>query len=205
MMPGNPIVGGVVLRRPAIRSPNFLTGSAGWTINADGSAEFNNLSIRGTFNGTNFIINSTGAFFYSGTPALGNLVVSITGQSSSGTDSFGNIYGLSLCTYAQGVDNIITELNSGHIFFSSLSPSTTLVFPADIVLVDSTSTAVSPELFIHSPSGLNNAGYSSITLIGTSKDGTSQLPSILLGISASPVPFSLGPPPPATPRPPHLI
>lgn len=48
MMPGDPIVGGTALRRPAIQSPNFVTGVSGWTINADGSVEFNNGTFRGT-------------------------------------------------------------------------------------------------------------------------------------------------------------
>jgi hypothetical protein len=47
VQPGNPIVGGITLRRPAIQSPNYLAGAAGWTINIDGSAEFNSVTIRG--------------------------------------------------------------------------------------------------------------------------------------------------------------
>lgn len=43
----NPIVGGTVLIRPAIQSPNYAAGSAGWSINQDGSAEFNDVSVRG--------------------------------------------------------------------------------------------------------------------------------------------------------------
>jgi hypothetical protein len=43
-----------------------------------------------TFTGTNWILNSSGIFFYSGTPALGNLVTSVT--QSAGTDAFGNVY-----------------------------------------------------------------------------------------------------------------
>lgn len=89
--PGNPVVGGVgALIRAFIRSPNFVAGSSGWTINKDGSAEFNNLTVRGTFAGTNFIINASGAFFYSGTPANGNLILSIS--PAGGTDAFGNTY-----------------------------------------------------------------------------------------------------------------
>ncbi|HET7641154.1 MAG TPA: hypothetical protein VFK47_20765 [Ktedonobacteraceae bacterium] len=91
------------LVRNAIRSPNFVHNVSGWTINQDGSAEFNNLTVRGTFNGTNYTINSSGAFFYSGTPAHGNLIVSIT--SASGTDSFGN-------SYPQGI-NVTTGTISG--------------------------------------------------------------------------------------------
>lgn len=48
MQPGNPIVGGIILRRPAVRSPNYQAGVQGWTINVDGSAEFNQLTVRGT-------------------------------------------------------------------------------------------------------------------------------------------------------------
>lgn len=65
----NPVVGGVTLTRPAVQSPDFLTGFTGWSANQDGSAEFNNVVIRGTvlasvFEGTDFIINSSGIFFY---------------------------------------------------------------------------------------------------------------------------------------------
>ena len=42
------------------------------------------------FEGTDFIINSSGAFFYSGTPASGNLVGSWA--QTSGTDGYGNTY-----------------------------------------------------------------------------------------------------------------
>lgn len=81
----NPLVNDTnALIRNAVKSPNFITGVSGWSINKDGSAEFNNLTIRGTFQGTNFIINSNGMFFYDPTEAFGNLVVSITANAVSG-------------------------------------------------------------------------------------------------------------------------
>lgn len=44
----NPITGGQgALVRPSIHSPNYVAGSMGWTINADGSAEFASLVITG--------------------------------------------------------------------------------------------------------------------------------------------------------------
>lgn len=43
----DPIVGGTTLIREAIRSPNFVTGVSGWSINRDGTAEFNNVAVRG--------------------------------------------------------------------------------------------------------------------------------------------------------------
>lgn len=41
----NPIVGGVVLIRPAIQSPDFEAGVQGWSINRDGTAEFTGITI----------------------------------------------------------------------------------------------------------------------------------------------------------------
>jgi hypothetical protein len=82
---------------PSVQSPNFITGLIGWIIRQNGNAEFNNLTIRGTFFGLDFIINSAGAFFYSGTPALGNLKISIA--SAAGTDNFGNVYTDNIACY----------------------------------------------------------------------------------------------------------
>jgi len=94
----NPVVGGTALRIPAIQSPNYNPGVAGWIIKIDGSAEFNNLTIRGTFEGNDFVLDSDGLFIYSGTPAAGNLIASIT--PTSGTDSFGNTYLGGINTYS---------------------------------------------------------------------------------------------------------
>lgn len=44
---GNSVVGGIALVRPAIRSPNYVAGVSGWTINIDGTAEFANATVRG--------------------------------------------------------------------------------------------------------------------------------------------------------------
>lgn len=44
----DPIVGGTTLIRDAIHSANYSAGTAGWTINADGTAEFNNVTVRGS-------------------------------------------------------------------------------------------------------------------------------------------------------------
>jgi hypothetical protein len=89
------VVGGASnLIRKAIRSPNYVTGVSGWSINKDGSAEFADLTIRGTYSGTDYEISSAGVFFYNGTPANGNLIISLAAM--AGTDPFGN-------TYPQGV------------------------------------------------------------------------------------------------------
>lgn len=46
----NSITGGQgSLVRPSIKSPNFVSGSTGWSINRDGTAEFNGVTVRGDF------------------------------------------------------------------------------------------------------------------------------------------------------------
>lgn len=78
------ILAGVVLNREAIQSDNFVSGSTGWRVLKTGSAEFNNVIIRGgTTVGGDFLA-------YNGIPANGNLVVSIS--ANGGTDPFGNVY-----------------------------------------------------------------------------------------------------------------
>lgn len=44
----NPIVAGLNLIRTAIRSPNYQAGTAGWSINRDGSADLADVTARGT-------------------------------------------------------------------------------------------------------------------------------------------------------------
>jgi len=98
------------LIRAAMHSPNYVTGVSGWTINKDGSAEFNNLSLRGTFNGNNWIMNADGLFFYNGPAATGNLSLAITNPNASGIDQYGNVYspgGISIIALA-GLANLFT-------------------------------------------------------------------------------------------------
>lgn len=105
---GNSILGGINLIRAAIRSPNFVTGVSGWTINQDGSAEFNNITIRG---GTT--IGGDG-LYYAGTPALGNLIFSIS--DTGGTDTLGNVYGPGFIAYGLGFTNSV-KLDQGAVNF----------------------------------------------------------------------------------------
>jgi hypothetical protein len=128
--PGKPITGGVALRLPAIESPNYVPGVSGWAIFQNGTVEFNSGTFRGTvtagtFEGTDFEINSNGAFFYSGTPAAGNLIASIT--SAAGTDHFGNNYGgPGLTTYAPGGDTV--QITGADITLAEATTNTTWSF-----------------------------------------------------------------------------
>jgi hypothetical protein len=99
---GNPLVAkGGSLVYPSIHSPDFVHNVSGWTIKKDGSAEFNDLVIRGTFFGADFEINSLGAFFYSGAPATGNLIASIAGTAGA-NDGHGNAFKAGITSYGVG-------------------------------------------------------------------------------------------------------
>ncbi len=80
----NPILGGTQLVRDAINSEGYTPGSAGWSINRNGSAEFNGVVIR-----AGQVVSGT-ALYYNGTPALGTLVASIS--ATAGVDAYGNAY-----------------------------------------------------------------------------------------------------------------
>jgi hypothetical protein len=101
------ITAGGALVIPQVYSPNFSTASStGWAILADGSAYFYNVTVSGTvtastFVGDDFTIDQAGAFFYSGTPALGNLILSVAG--TAGTDALGNAFLPGTATYSGGV------------------------------------------------------------------------------------------------------
>lgn len=60
----NPIVGGTTLIRPAIHSPDYVAGVSGWTINKDGTAEFNDVVIRGELESDNYVPGVSGWKLY---------------------------------------------------------------------------------------------------------------------------------------------
>lgn len=107
----NSIVGaGNTLVREMMRSPDFVSDVSGWTINRDGSAEFNNVSIRGSVVvGGSIIMTDAGdgLFIYDGDPALGNLLLSIA--PIAGTDGFGNDYpaGIKVVPNAGSIDGSV--------------------------------------------------------------------------------------------------
>lgn len=86
----NPVMGGANLVREVMQSPNFVHDVSGWQIARDGSAEFNDLTIRGTINGLDYIINASGVFFYSPSEGAGNLVMALA--AAAGSDQYGNTY-----------------------------------------------------------------------------------------------------------------
>lgn len=177
----DPIVGGTALRIPAIRSPNYIAGSSGWTINQDGSVEFNNGTFRGTvtagtFQGTNFVINSTGAFFYSGTPALNNLIVSIA--NAAGTDAYGNDYLSGVTTYDESANDLFTQLNAGGITIGNIIPAGG-PDTADAGLIVSGITGITNSLTIRSVVEVTpNTDAAQVTLVAGAPSATTGQPGV---------------------------
>lgn len=56
----NPVVGGTTLIRPAIHSPDYVPGVSGWSINKDGTAEFNDVTFRGEAQSANYVPGVSG-------------------------------------------------------------------------------------------------------------------------------------------------
>lgn len=126
----NPVVqngtGSLVI--PQIQSPNFSQSSeTGWAILQSGLAFFFDVILSGgTITGPDYIINTSGAFFYSGTPAAGNLILSIA--SVGGADQFGNGYGAGFSSFGPfGTTSQITSaaigMFSGLNVISELTPN----------------------------------------------------------------------------------
>lgn len=172
----NAILGGVTLIREAIQSQNFLSGSAGWQIKADGNAELNNVIIRG---GT--VVGGT-ALYYNGAPALGNLIMSIA--ATAGTDPYGNAYVAGVGVY--GTSDKVTVRNSAGDtavlradapsgIAASSSPGPVLsrasgdVTPASVTEFDDTFTRglyVRTSSPVDEPSSLEGVDYASMMMAG---------------------------------------
>ena len=120
----NPLVGGDgKLVFPQIKSPNFsLAGKTGWAILKNGSAYFFSVTAEGVvtateFDGTDFNVNSSGAFFYNGPPAPGNLALSIA--QFAGTDIYTNTYPAGVAVY-DNVNSIFAQLATGVLTLGQL-------------------------------------------------------------------------------------
>lgn len=95
----NPILGGGgALVRPAIKSPGYVAGSTGWSVNRDGTAEFSDVIVRGEFSGTTYEVTTAGLFFYGSAPGPGAKLVG-SWAPTAGTDPYGNTYPAGLTVY----------------------------------------------------------------------------------------------------------
>lgn len=98
--------GGGNLIIASLQSPNFESGSAGWQIAKDGSAQFNDVTVRGTFQAENTYLLSNGIIVgYSAAPAANNLAWSSNPLSESYTDGSGNVILPGLTSYSGDAAN----------------------------------------------------------------------------------------------------
>lgn len=97
---------------PGVHSDNYVAGSSGWSINKDGTAEFNHVVIRDGqgVSGTDL--------YYSGTPAAGNLIASVS--FNGGVDAYGNHYVDGVAVYDFPNSNF-SQMKSGFIYVGKIS------------------------------------------------------------------------------------
>lgn len=133
---GNPVVGGNKLIRPAIQSPNYVPGVSGWTINRDGTAEFNDVTVRGDIvitgdaESSNYVpgvsgwmLDSSGSAEFNG----GGLAVNggtVSGASVSG----GTVTGATVQTAMSGQRVVLSNApNPGVYFYDGIDPNPGLI------------------------------------------------------------------------------
>jgi hypothetical protein len=172
----NPVVGGGgALVIPVIRSPNFsLTSETGWAIMSNGDAYFYDITIQGTFEGTDFILNSSGFFLYSGTPAAGNTPIAYI--SSTSTDPFGNT--IEANAISSSLEGVTSLLGQGAVALTWAAnaggfggPAATE--PGGLQIEVPTANNIGPTLQIQGPSAKASGIILPVILIsGQSEDGT---------------------------------
>ncbi len=152
------IVGGTVLRIPAVQSPNYVPGVSGWIIRQDGSAEFNN----GTFRGSIEVGPLTGQHFIVNNSATGDVVdvYDSLNRLVLKVDSTG-----ALVTYDQPAQDSVTVAGNGLLFGSSTSP------PALQANIIGSSNATSSELQLASGNSVSGFGQAVIALVDTAFPG----------------------------------
>lgn len=128
----DPITAGNILIRPAIQSPNYVAGTSGWTINRDGSAEFNSVTVRGS------LIVSNGNKYVSILAASGpGASPSVNFDPDSTVFSYGYV-GVNVGSDAARADMFVTSpvaIASGvacYSYWSSSSPTTPYTEHVDV-------------------------------------------------------------------------
>lgn len=97
------------------QADNPLAGSWASSAGTDpyGNGYPQGFRVQGVIEGTDYEINANGVFFYSSTPAAGNLLFSYAGPNGSGTDEFGNTYLQGMSFYIPLVTGAVDVLNIG--------------------------------------------------------------------------------------------
>jgi hypothetical protein len=198
----NPIIGGGgSLVYPSIHSPNFdvanptSSPTPSWAILKNGLAYFFGLILQGgTITGPDYIFNSNGLFFYSSTPATGNLIAWFA--PASGTDGFGNAFteGLNVGGAMQNIALIplqnsafnVTQSISGILQAVATlgSGDASQIIPGILgSLLLGTGTATKQATVLGSPIGSGTAAY---IMLESENDGNTDTSIITIGTAASP-------------------
>jgi len=117
-----------------LQSPNFkLSPLTGWAVLKNGAAYFADVTVSGSFMGTDFLITDAGIFLYSGTPGVGNLVASMVPGVSTVTDPEGNTAQPGVTSYAAGTgEDDYSSLFNAQLLLSLAGMST----PASIQMIE---------------------------------------------------------------------
>lgn len=168
---GNPAFGSTSLRLPAINSPNFnlanpaASPSPSWAILANGLAYFFGVVLSGgTVTGPDYIINSAGIFWYSGTPAAGNLIGYWALTSAAGSDQFGNAYspGLFVGNPATGPQVALVPGSGSAALKFPVFPAS---FFSEVANITAENASSAGQLFI-SGAALSQAGFTDWVQLG---------------------------------------
>ncbi len=173
----NSILAGVTLIREAIRSENYQTGVAGWTINRDGTAEFADLTIRSSDGSSTTITIANGVITIRN--GAGDVVSEISAAGYKLYDSSGNL--LAESTLAGGSND-----DPGFIAWDNVQQNSyVFIGNAQIEFGDTDSSFQTYPAIKHSNS---NDGSDPITLIVECGNitGTSVAPRIRMDSAPSP-------------------
>lgn len=118
----------------SIQSPNYIPGVQGWSINKNGTAEFNGVVVRGNLdfpngyisNGDGTLSNTAGLILYNGTPAKNGLLFTACG--AAGQDQFGNLILANPTVYSKpaGIYNAVNFTGGGLTLYISPGDQTTV-------------------------------------------------------------------------------
>lgn len=186
----NDAVGGTILRRAAIQSPNFITGVQGWTVNQDGSAEFDSITVRGgevvagktsiLSNGDIVITNGFGAvtIYLRADPAgfflyqdLGNATQGVLIQADAGANGTDPVNGTSFSAGLTGINPFFGDFLK--VVGSIIQLGVGIIFSrqAQISIAKAPANGVNPYIVVDAPEQ-GNAEHLELLIQGSSPDGT---------------------------------
>lgn len=168
---GNPILGGIKLIRSAIQSPNFKTGVQGWSINQDGSAEFHSTVIGGQLIGDGI---GNEVLIYTGTPAHGNLIASVSSQTDTDLETNRVLDGVTSYGPNGGMAQLAANQTTGEPFLVLYpNDSQHIVQPPQVYGSRENPGAVNEleELVLHSGT-TSSGGFADIILVSENNNAT---------------------------------